>query len=274
MNSLGRLAGVLVLVASMVTLPLGPALAEEPFRLLPSARFLMGMDWSMLWLSGEMLIPAGGQPGSGTRVDVSSELGVGQADGSTFSLECTFLDNHLLEFDNLMFSPTGLKQPSHEFRFQNRTYPAGALLETRLDMNWMRLNYGYKLVEEPSWWIAPRIGVHYLRCVATVNGQTKEEGVISNTRSLDALYPVIGLEGRYLFPYGVDAGLQLEGVHLITRGFLSMIRCGINWEIHPNMVLTVGAFNRLVHYVEENQSLNNEWFYLVSGYSAGVSFGF
>jgi hypothetical protein len=274
MNLRGCLAGVLLLVASIMALPPCPAMAEEPFRLLPGARFLMGMDWSMLWLSGEMLIPAGGQPGSGTKVDVSSELGVGQAEGSTFSLECTILDKHLLEFDNLIFSPTGLKQPQREFRFQNRTYPAGAFLETRLDMNWMRFNYGYKLVEERSWWIAPRIGAHYLRCITSVNGETKEEGVISNTRSLDAFYPVIGLEGRYLFPYGIDAGMQMEAVHLITRGFLTMIRFGINWEIHPNMVFTVGAFNRAVQYIEDNQALNNEWLYLISGYSAGVSFGF
>ena len=274
MNLLGRIAGVLLLVASMMALPLGPAMAEEPFRLFPGARFLMGMDWSMLWLSGEMLIPAGGQPGSGTRVDVASELGVGQAEGSTFSAQCTILDKHVLEFDNLMFSPTGLKQTPREFRFQNRTYPAGALLETRLNINWLRLNYGYKLVDEPSWWIAPRIGGHYLRCVTSVNGESKEEGVLSNTRSLDAFYPVIGLQARYLFPYGLDAGLQIEGVHLITRGFLTMILFGVNWEIHPNTVFTVGAFNRIVQSVEDNQPLNNEWFYLISGYSAGVSFGF
>jgi len=274
MNFRRTIALGLVVAACVAGIPVRSVWAQEPFRLTSAARFLMGMDWGTLWITGETLIPAGGRLDSGIKLDLSSDLGITQGEGSLASLEATILENHLLKFDNLMFTPTGLKQVPRELKFHNRTYPAGTLVESRIDLNWMRLNYGYKLFGGASWWIAPRLGAHYLRSITTLNGETKEEGTISNTRSLDGVYPVLGLEGRLLFPYGLDIGFETEGTHLITRGFLSSARLAASWEVYPNFVLSAGIFNRVVQYVEDNQPLNNEWFYVVSGYSVGVGFGF
>lgn len=269
-----RAACWVILTLCITTIPAGFAGAQEPFRLIPGVRFLMGMDWEYLWISGDTLIPAGGQPGSGSRVDISSDLGVDQSEGTNVSFQAAILDTHLINFDYLMYSPTGLKRPPSAFKFHNRTYTPDNVLETRVDFNWLRLSYGYKLWDFSPLWIAPRVGVHYIRNTTTINGPTEEEGVISNTRSLDGTYPILGLETRLLFPYGIDIGLELEGTHLITRGFLTMLRLNAQWEIHPDVVLTLGGSSRIVQYIETEQTLNNEWFYILSGWSAGIAFAF
>jgi hypothetical protein len=38
--------------------------------------------------------------------------------------------------------------------------------------------------------------------------------------------------------------------------------------------MTAGVCSRMVHYLEDNQPLNNEWTYLVTGLSMGMMFGF
>lgn len=267
-----RLGGLIIM--SIVSVMMEVALAQEPFQLIPSARFFTGMERGAMIVAGETLIPAGGRPGSGTRVDVSSGLGVESGESSSFILQGVILDNHLLNFDYLMATPTGVKRIAQSFRFQNKTYPAGTLLETRIDFNWLNFSYGYKILKISSFWLGPRVGLHYVNCAATINGESEEAGVISNTRRLDGVYPVLGFEARYLMPYGLDLNMEAEGIHLITRGFLSMFKVGATWETYPDIAFSAGFYSRLVQYVEDNQVLNNEWTYSLTGVSLGVLFGF
>lgn len=265
-------AGALIL--SILTVVLEAASAQEPFQLTPNARFFTGMERGGMLVSGETLIPAGGQPGSGTRIDVASGLGVETGESSSFVFQGLILDNHMLNFDYLMATPTGVKRVAQSFRFQNKTYPAGTLLETRIDFNWLRFCYGYKILKVSSFSLGPRLGVHYVNCAATINGDSEEEGVMSNTRRLDAVYPVLGLDARFLMPHGIDLSLEAEGIHLITRGFLTMFKLGVTWETYPNVAVSAGLYSRLVQYVEDNQVLNNEWTYSLNGVSMGLLFGF
>ncbi len=253
----------------------GPTRAQETFRLTPDGRFQLGMDSGYIWHWGEMLIPAGGRPDSGTKIDVASELGVDQGDATGISFRGAILENHLVNFDYLLYSPSGVKKIPRTFRFHNRTYAADSTIETKLDFNWLRLDYGYKLWDMSSWWIAPRLGAHYVRYSATLNGKPEEEtGTISNNRSLDAIYPVLGFEGRYLLPLGAELVAEIEGGHLITNGFLAMLRLEARWEVHPDVTLNVAGFSRFVQHQEDNQPLNNEWFFGLFGGTAGVSFAF
>lgn len=252
----------------------GVATAQEPFQLLPGVRSLLGMKSGYFWYSGDALIPAGGRPGSGSMVSVSGELGVDQGEATTVALQSEILGSHLVELDVLASWPTGGKRVQRAFRFQNRTYPVGALLETKLDLNWMRLAYGYKFIDLDSWWLAPRIGLHYINYGITVNGETLEEGIISNTRFLDALLPVIGMEARLLLPYGIDISLETEGIYFFTRDVLGFIRLETHWRMHPDVVLALGCSSRVVRHVEDNQPLNNEWFMSMFGLNAGFLFAF
>jgi hypothetical protein len=274
MGAIKRIASQMTSVLCIVTMSVGAAYSQESFRLSPHAQFAVGMEWSHLWLSGQMRIPAGGQPGSGTRINVSKVLGIDQTEASSITLHGEILDKHLVGIDYLMMLPTGLKRVQDEFRFQNKTYVVGSLVETSLDFNWLRATYGYKLVDFPGFWIAPQVGIHHVRLSATLKGPTKEAGVISNTRRLDGTYPAIGLDARYLLPYGIDVRLEIEGFHLITRGFVAWSRAGMLWEIYPDIILTFWGSNRLVHYLETNQPLNNEWFYSLTGVSGGIAVTF
>ncbi len=247
---------------------------DRSFQLIPGAHFWVGLDAGYFWLSGEMLIPSGGRPGSGTRVSTSGLLGVDQVEATSTSLKGEILDRHLVAFEYLMMVPTGVKRVGETFRFHNRTYLEGTLVETSLDFNWLRLAYGYKFPAVGGWTIAPVCGIHHIRHGITLNSETEEFGVESNTRRLDGTYPVFGFETRYLFPYGLDATLEMEGIHLITRGFLSLVRCSVGWQIHPDIMFTLALSNRTVHFLEDNQPLNNEWYYNMVGIRSGIAFSF
>ncbi len=267
-----RFRGILVISILIGVLEAAPA--QEPFQLTPHARFFTGMERGAMIVAGETLIPAGGRPGSGTRVDVASGLGVETGESSSVVLRGLILENHVLDFDYLMAMPTGVKRIAQPFRFQNKTYPAGTLLETRIDFNWLRFSYGYQVLRVSSFRLGPRIGLHYVNCAATINGDSEEAGVLSNTRRLDGTYPVLGFEGRFLMPHGLDFGMEAEGIHLITRGFLAMFKVGATWETYPNVAMSAGFYGRLVQYIEDNQVLNNEWTYSLTGASVGVLVGF
>ena len=263
-----------IAILIVMTFAEGLAFAQERFRLTPHTFFLIGMSSSYRWLSGDMLVPAGGRLGSGTMVDLSEDLGVNQGQSTSINFDAEILKRHLLNFDFLMFAPSGLKRPFRKFRFQNKTYLPGTLLETKLDLNWLRLSYGYKLWNLSPWWIIPRVGLHYISFSSTINGETEEAGTISNTRSLDSIFPVVGIETRYSSPYGIDFALEVEGIHLITAGFLSMARLRITREIYPDIVLMMSGSSRVVQSIESSQPLNNEWFFALTGWSTGISFAF
>lgn len=263
-----------VLVIGIMTMLCGSAFAQEPYQLTPHAQFRFGMDRGIMLISGETLIPAGGQPGSGTRVDVTSQLGVESGESSAVIFRGAIRNKHLLNFRYFSTLPTGVKRTVLPFRFQNKTYPAGSMLETRIEFNWLEFSYGYMILEKASQSIGPRIGFQYVNCAATINGESEEAGVISNTRRLDALYPVIGFETRYLMPHGLELSMEMEGIHLITKGFLAALKVGALWETYPNVIVSVEASSRLVQYVEDNQVLNNQWTYSLTGLSMGILFGF
>jgi|UniRef100_A0A7C4ATV1 hypothetical protein len=250
-----------------------PARGQEPFRLIPECRFLFGMDWGYVWANGDMLIPAGGRPGSGSRVDASN-LGIDQAEATTVFLKASILQNHLFETDFLTASPTGQRKIQAPFIFQGQTYAQDTLLETRADIGWFRICYGYKAFTLASSYLAPRIGLHHVRLGATINGENKDGALLSNTRRLDGTYPVLGVEARHSFPYGMDLSMELEGMHLITRGFVTLLHIAGDWEVHPDVSLRVGILARVCNWTEDNQPLNNEWTLSVAGFSTGVSFGF
>ncbi len=263
-----------VLACLALTFLGGAAWADDPFRLSSVARFSFGMNSGNLWLWGETLIPAGGRPGSGSKLDAQSELGIDQSEFTGFFLNGEILSKHFIDFDYLSYTPTGSRILKNTIRFHNRTYEAGSSIETKLDFNWSRLSYGYKVLDRQQFWVAPKIGVHYVRNTTSINGLTAEEGLASITRSLDGTYPVIGFDMKYLLPFGIDVGMDMEGIHLLSRGFLGMVRFNAKWELHPEMALLLSSSLRTVQYLEDNQPLNNEWTYTLLGWSAGIAFSF
>lgn len=262
-----------LIAAALVLSTVLPSFADDKFRVIPDSRFFFGMEWGYVWLQGDMVIPAGGRPGSGSRVDTAN-LGIDQTESALVFLRGNILRNHLLQFDFLNLSPSGLKRIQAPFVFQNRIYPEDTSLETKLDVSWFRLAYGYKLYEIASSFLAPKVGIHHVRLGATINGETKDEGLYSNTRRLDGTFPVIGLEARHFFPLGLDLAVELEGIHLITRGFLTLLTITGGWEVHPDVMVTLGITSRICNWTEDHQPLNNEWSLSILGLSSGVSFGF
>ncbi len=274
MRSTPRFAVGFSLAVVLITLAPENVPAAESFQLIPGVRSRLGMQSGYVWLRGEALIPAGGRPGSGSRVDLTNDLGVDQADVTNIVLDSVIGENHLVDFGYMRFSPTGFAKVKRSFIFQNRTYSKGTELETKLDFNWLYLAYGYKLLSANGLFLAPAIGVHHIRHAITLNGATKEEAMTSNTRSLDGTYPVLGLESGLMLPYGMDLSLSLEGVHLVTRGYVGALALRATWEVMPDVVIGGGCYGRFVHYLEDNQRLNNEWSYETLIITAGAAVTF
>lgn len=268
-----KAVGRIVSLAALLLTIAGQAQCREPFQLISGVRFVLGMEQHYLWPWGDMLVPAGGRPGSGTLVSWD-ELQVAPTEGAGAFLDIKFGESHFLNLHHLAFSPTGFTTLKRPFRFQNRTYEEESVLETAMDFSWTRLGYGYALVQSGGWRLSPWISVHHVRNQITINGETKEKGIESNTRGLDGTYPVIGLNTSFLFPYGMEMGLHVEGMHLFTRGFLTYTDFRFTWAIHTDMVLSLGVQHRMVQYVEDNQPLNNQWFLNAAGVYGGFGVAF
>ncbi len=254
----------------LVPAPVWPQEAS-PNRVFRSS---FGMDWGTQWIWGDTLIPAGGRPGSGNRIDLWTDLGMDQSEDMSVYFNASLYDAHMLNLSFLYFSPSGSRTLNRTIIFQNRTYRPETRIDSKVDMNWSRLLYGYRIVDFGYMWMAPKLGAHYVRNTITLNGDTQEEGIISNTRSLDGLYPVLGFETRYRLPYGLDFSWEFEGDYLFGRGYITMTQLGARWQIHPEMALTLNSTHRAIQYRENNQPLNNEWTYSLLGWSAGVLFLF
>lgn len=253
---------------------LSEALAQESFRLFPNARFFTGLDWGYYFVSGEFLVPAGGRPGSGSKIDANLDLGISQTEAVTITFDGTILDNHFINIDYSMFMPSGLRRITRDFLFHNRLYTENTLIDSKIDFNWLRFFYSYRAYEEGSLRISPGFGVNHVRFGATLNNATEDGEFISNVRRLDLTYPTIGIDIRFLAPHGLDFRWQLEGMSLITRGFMTNARISANWEIYPDININFCVSNRLTQSVEDNQELNNEWMFSFTGMSAGIAFGF
>jgi len=274
---LKRYVPILLALVAGFWFALGTAMAAPPaesFRLVPGVNSLFGMETGYIWLSGSALIPAGGRPGSGTLVNISDQLGVDQGEATVAILKSVILRSHVLNLDVLMFSPNAVRKVRNAFVFHNKTYEEGTSVETKLDFTWIRLGYGYRVPVLSGLTVAPGMGVHYIRHGITLNAETKRSEFVSNSRQLDGTYPVIGLETRYQFPLGFDLSLELEGIHLVTRGYLILSAFTVSWQAHPDVVLSLGCSDRTVRYLETHQPLNNEWSYNMLGFTAGIAFTF
>jgi hypothetical protein len=253
-----------------------PCLAQEktPFRLIPGVKTLLGMESGYMWLTGEFLIPAGGRPGSGSKIYISPDLGLDQAEVTSASLHTVILDAHRIDLDTVMFSPSAERRISRPLTFHNKTYEEGVMVESKLDVSWTRGAYGYALKEWAGFLVGPLVGAHYIHNRIVLNADTKEAGLLSNSRSLDAIFPVAGFDARRELLPGFGAFIELEGIHLITRGFLASARLSLAVEPHPDVVWTGGVWARAIQSTETNQQLNNEWF--IAGVCAwtGLSFSF
>jgi hypothetical protein len=261
-------------VVAVCCLASGGAFAADSFRVSPSARSTLGMETGYTWLYGDILIPAGGRPDSGVFVNLGRDLGLEQAETTSVVFQACVLEKHFFNFEFLAFSPTGLTTVGRPFRLQNKSYSRGALVESNIDFNWIRFEYGRALQDSLGLTFCPRVGVHYLNYAITLNGETDEAGAISNTRRLDGTFPVLGIETRYPLPYGMEICAEIEGTHLISRGFLALARLSATWEFYPDIVLTVGCSGRAAQLIEDHQQLNNQWYFGAANASLGLSFTF
>lgn len=250
------------------------AFAQESFRLFPSARFFTGLDWGYYHVNGDFLVPAGGRPGSGSKIDAYSDLGMTETEAVTMGVEGVMFDDHFVTLDYSTFMPTGLRKINRDFLFHNRLYTEGTLISSKIQFNWLRFFYAYRAYEEGSIRVAPALGFNYVRFGATLNSTTEDGILESNSRTLDIFYPTIGMEMRFLAPHGLDFRWQFEGMSLITRGFVMLNKASAVWEIYPDIQINFSVSNRMTQSVEDNQELNNEWMFTLTGFSAGVAFGF
>jgi hypothetical protein len=250
------------------------ASAQEPFTLTSWGRFFSGIKWGYQWVTGDFLIPAGGRPASGARIYMGPDLGADQTESVTVFADAQIGDSYFFDLDYFMMLATGLKRIQRELLFHNRLYPENSLVDTRVDVNWLRFNYAYRLFDVNSWGICPSLGIHYLRYGVSLNGENEEGANTSNTRKLDAIFPTIGIQARFWAPYGLEFRAEWEGMSLITLGLVSNFQLSSNWELYPDVRLSLGFTQRLVSSVENNQELNNEWFLSSTGFTGGVSFGF
>ena len=95
-------------------------------------------------LSGDITITAGGQPGSGGRIDVSSDLDLGTANAFEGGARVSLGRHELaIRYDPSSFQgDTTLQRP---FVYHGTTYPAGERVSSDVSLDLVIPEYGYRL---------------------------------------------------------------------------------------------------------------------------------
>lgn len=133
-------------VAAPVCAPSPVALDVVP-RCSPWSFGAFGRYWHPA-IEGEVLITRGGEPGSGSRVDVQDDLDL--CDGSAWEVGVSVgYGRHRVFLSYEWVSFCGDSTLDRPIVYRGTTYPAGEHVETDLDLTFWKLGYDYAFVGDP-----------------------------------------------------------------------------------------------------------------------------
>jgi hypothetical protein len=100
-------------------------------------------------ISGEVLITAGGRPGSGSRVDTQDDLSLDDGDGFEVGASVGYGRHRVfLAYESDSFSGSSVLDRTIVYR--GATYPAGEHVDSDLELTFWKLGYDYAFVGDPT----------------------------------------------------------------------------------------------------------------------------
>jgi hypothetical protein len=246
-------AGLLLLLAAGAAAPASgqPALRTDPAR-------RGWVDLSGYAPSLRSTARADGVAARGRRdaaVDLERELGLGDpAPLATVAVGLRLGDGAWVEAEYLRMRREQTRRIDAELAWGDATFPAGAVLDSRFEVDVVRMALGVSLLERPTVALAARASVYATRLGLTVAGEGSVDGGTGVTASAQARkawvpLPTLGLEGRIALAAGVDLAGRFDWLSVSyggTGGRLLATSIAVHWAVDPSVALYLGW--RRLHY--------------------------
>jgi hypothetical protein len=247
-------------VVAVTTLVLGPVAAgaaEAPNLLEDSFSLALGT----YIVDSDTEVRLDGSTGEGTTLDWERTFGGGDVTRFRVDGQWRFADRHKARF--MWFSSTrdASRTLEEDIDWGDETFPVDANVNGEFGFDVYELAYEYAFLRRDTYEVSASIGLHYTQLDLTLSARAESsngtlEADISETGSVGAPLPVIGLRGQWSLPYDlwIDAGAQYFALSIDEYdGSLTDLRATITWQ--PKTWLGIGlGYNRFSVDVDVDKS--------------------
>ena len=224
----------------------------------------------------------GNLPGSGTQVDLESDLGLPDKKTLPSALfGWRFSQSFRLEVEYLSLKRSGTRTIDRSITWDDTVYPVSATLNGSFNTDVYRASVGWSAIRTPTAEMGGSLGVHVTRFVALVSGQGTVNGISSPfaAQREDVLVPLptLGLYGAM----SLTPELRLTGrvdffslTYGSYQGGLLNTEAALSWHFTPNWSASLGY--RFVRYDLDvsKDDLVGAMKYRFNGPNLGVAFAF
>ena len=183
----------------------------------------------------------GGNPGSGTPVDLENDFGLDQSD-SVFRMDgyYRFNEKHRLDFSVFNFSRAASKQIEKDIVWDGQLYPIDAVVSSDFELSIYKVAYTWSFMRRDKGYLGLTAGLY-----VTDIGTAIAAGSIgqSSANDVTAPLPVLGLRGQYDFSknwsfHGSAEIFALE--YGDFTGSLYDVYLGVDYQLFKHMAVGVG----------------------------------
>lgn len=219
-----------------------------------TVEFSVGVKTYYCYLSGDIFVTAGGEPGTATRIDFNDDLDLGNAFSFKPFIEIEIADKHLFNFS---FVPLRFKGenvlPDTEI-FRATTFPGNSLVKSQLDIDLYELKYSYKIIKNSRIGWSLNIAGHLYNMGTKLTVTSADGSKISADRTLTPFFPTIGTGIEYSLSSKWSLDLAVEGIILSNDQSYFGVEGELEYSVNDNISLNTGVLFTNVHFA---RSTNN-----------------
>ena len=231
--------------ASAVALLLAaPAVMAEGEPSLLNDRFQLALG--TFGINSQPTIELNGSAGS-AKVDFDREIGGGDSFRGRVDAQWRFAERHKLQFSAFGASQDRERRISEEIDWGDTSFPVDALVKFDSSFYVIAGVYDYSFVRRDTWELGANVGLHWTHLEGSLKAKAENSGGslsgdVSESASLDAPLPVIGLRGLWSLTHDLwfEATAQYFALSIGDYdGNLQDYRASVTWQ--PRRWLGIGV---------------------------------
>ena len=237
-----------LVVAALLGLAAGPARAQaegaapagpdKPWR-----DFELTLGWYISNLSSGVTVKD--QSGLGAFIDLEETLSLDTSlSVGRLGAMAALGERHRLHFDFFDLSRKGTTDLTTEIRFDGETYIVGTTVDSRLNLQFFNLAYGYSILQDDRFDIAATLGIHGIRAKISLKDASNN---LSEAERFYLPVPMPGLRGTFALTPDLFLKQNLEILWLRVgdySGFLLDSTTALEYALFSHVGVGV-AYNTL-----------------------------
>ena len=221
-----------------------PAVMAEGKPSLLNDRFELALG--TFGINSQPTIELNGSAGS-AKVDFDREIGGGDSFRGRVDAQWRFAERHKLQFSAFGASQDRERRISEEIDWGDTSFPVDALVKFDSSFYVIAGVYDYSFVRRDTWELGANVGLHWTHLEGSLKAKAENSGGslsgdVSESASLDAPLPVIGLRGLWSLTHDLwfEATAQYFALSIGDYdGNLQDYRASVTWQ--PRRWLGIGV---------------------------------